>query len=197
MLIKLFLLLFYLLNPLRVNAFEALDSAPKNDQVVANTAADIKTALAANPDQAASLTAAIVSAAIVANPDQVAAITAAAIGVNPSMAIIITTAAVAVAPSQAAAIAAAANLAVPGQASAIKTAAVTALLTSQGKNIPSTTTSESTVNSIGMSVAVVVNTLDACGNNQACIKNVYKLVAESSSNTTLIDEDIKKEVSPN
>ena len=191
MLIKLYLLLFYLLTPLTADAFEALD------KVAANTAADIKTALAAHPDQAASLTAAIVSAAIVANPDQVAGITAAAIGVNTSLAIIITNAAVAVAPGQAAAIAAAANQAAPAQATAIKTAVVTALLASQGKNISSTTTSESTVNSIGMSVAVVVNTLDACGNNQACIKNVYKLVAESSSNTTVIDEDVKKEVSPN
>ncbi len=191
MLIKLFLLLFYLLTPLTADAFEALD------QVAANTAADIKTALAANPGQAASLTAAIVSAAIVANPDQVASITAAAIRVNPNLALIITNAAVAAAPSQAAAIAAAANLAAPGQASALKTAVVTALLASQGKNIPSTTTSESTVNSISLSVAVVVNTLDACGNNQTCIKNVYKLVAESSSNTTIIDEDVKKEVSPN
>jgi len=198
---KFILLLIVLLMPLTGNAVKNSQGALETQKdVAAETAAAIKLAIAADPDQAATsaAVAAIVSRAVLANPDQAAAIVAAAIAVDSRFAIAITNAAIAAAPNNAAAIAAAASAAAPDQKAAINAAAVSTLLTWQGANNPSFNTSESVVNSNAMTVDVAVNAINNC-TTPACVANVYAQVANSSSNSAGIVQQIHEQVqvSPN
>ncbi|MEI6335076.1 MAG: hypothetical protein WCS87_10975 [Methylococcaceae bacterium] len=199
-LFKVILLLMSLGIPLTVSADAASDTvaaiAADPAHAAEITAAAVSAAVAANPDQGAAIAAAIVTAAIRANPTMAIAITTAVITANPGLAAAITAAAIEAAPKQAAEIGAAAIAAAPNQAKAI----VSAFQVAVGAPIPTENVSESTVNTIAMSIDVALSAIADCGGTQACVASVFAQIAAQSSSpaaAAAIINEVKREISSN